>query len=203
MYIAKSPGILRSLTRKNLVWDLPERKGEIFVTFDDGPIQEITPQVLDILGQYQARATFFCVGDNVYKHPEVFRQLKDHGHTAGNHTFNHLSGWNTSLEDYLENIGKCDDLVKSRLFRPPYGRIRPSYIKHIAPDYRIIMWSVLSGDFDQEGSRDKILDNVLKHTTDGSIVVFHDSLKAANHMLYVLPRFLEHFTEKGYKFSSL
>ncbi|MBK6962540.1 MAG: polysaccharide deacetylase family protein [Bacteroidales bacterium] len=203
MFISKSPGILRSLTRKNLTWEIHDRPGEIFLTFDDGPIPEITPLVLQILEKYQARATFFCVGDNVQKYPEVYQQVLDGGHATGNHTFHHLSGWKTPLPEYLENIEKCSQLVNSSLFRPPYGRIRPSYIQSIRPTYRIIMWSVLTGDFDQESTPEKVLENALQHTTDGSIVVFHDSIKAADRMFYALPRFLEHFSEKGYRFSPL
>ncbi len=203
MYLSKSPGILRSLTRKNLIWEMPDRPGEIFLTFDDGPIPEITPRILEILEQYDARASFFCVGDNIRKYPEVFQQVKEQGHTTGNHTFHHLSGWKTPIIDYMADIELCNQLVKSRFFRPPYGRIRPSYINPIKSDYEIVMWSVLSGDFDPESSPEKVLNNVIQHTTDGSIVVFHDSIKATERLYYALPRFLEHFTEKGYIFSAL
>lgn len=203
MYLSKSPGILRSLTRKNLTWDFPGRPGEVFLTFDDGPVPEITPRVLEILDQYQAKATFFCVGENVSKHPVVYRQVIDAGHSTGNHTFHHLSGWKTSLEDYLYDIDRCNQLVNSRLFRPPYGRIKPSHIKSIKPAYHIIMWSALSGDFDRETSPENVLQNAIQNTTDGSIVVFHDSLKAADRLFYALPRFLEHFIGKGYRFSAI
>lgn len=200
MYLSKSPGILRNLTRKNLTWDIPDRAGEIFLTFDDGPIPEITPRVLEILDQYQAKATFFCVGDNVRKHPEVYRQVIEAGHATGNHTFNHLNGWKTPLPAYLANIEQCNQLVNSRLFRPPYGRIKPSYINSLKPAYRIIMWSVLSGDFDKDTSPEDVLRNTIQHSADGSIVVFHDSIKAADRLFYALPRFLEHFSAKGYRF---
>lgn len=203
MYLSKSPGLLRSLTRKNLTWDIPGRPGEIFLTFDDGPISEITPGVLEILEQYNAKATFFCVGDNVSKHPGIYRQILDAGHATGNHTFHHLSGWKTPLENYLANIRQCRQLVNSPMFRPPYGRIKPSYISSIRQEYQIIMWSVLSGDFDQESSPEKVLNNVLQFTTDGSIVVFHDSIKAADRMFYALPRFLEYYTGKGYQFRTI
>ncbi len=203
MYLSKSPGILRSLTRKNLTWDFPGRPGEIFLTFDDGPIPEITPRVLEILEQYQAKATFFCVGDNVQKHPEVYQQVLNAGHATGNHTFHHLSGWKTPLEEYLSDIERCNQLVNSGLFRPPYGRIKPSYIKSIKPSYQIIMWSALSGDFDRETSAENVLQNAIQNSTDGSIVVFHDSLKAADRLFYALPRFLEYFKGKGYRFSAI
>ena len=203
MYLSKSPGILRSLTRKNLTWDFPGRTKEIFLTFDDGPIPEITPQVLEILNLYQAKATFFCVGDNVQKHAGVYQQVTEAGHVIGNHTFHHLSGWKTPLDEYLADIEMCNQLVKSPFFRPPYGRIRSSYIAPVKAKYQIIMWSVLSGDFDRESSPEKVLNNVLQHTTDGSIVVFHDSLKAADRLFYALPRFLEHFSGQGFRFSTI
>ena len=203
MYLSKSPTLLRILTRKNLVWSIPEAKKEIFLTFDDGPVPEITPGVLSILSQYGAKATFFCVGDNVRKNPGVYQQVLDAGHATGNHTFSHLNGWKTPLPEYLGDIENCSNYVKSKLFRPPYGRIRPSYIAPIRKDYRIIMWSVITGDFDREASPEKILDNAFRFTTGGSIVVFHDSLKAADRMFYALPRFLETFSNKGFTFPVL
>ncbi|MCO5255843.1 MAG: polysaccharide deacetylase family protein [Lentimicrobium sp.] len=203
MYLSKSPTLLRILTRKNLVWSIPEAKKEIFLTFDDGPVPEITPGVLSILSQYGAKATFFCVGDNVRKNPGVYQQVLDAGHATGNHTFSHLNGWKTPLPEYLGDIENCSNYVKSSLFRPPYGRIRPSYIPYLRKDYRIIMWSVITGDFDREASPEKILDNALRFTTGGSIVVFHDSLKAADRMFYALPRFLETFSNKGFTFPVL
>lgn len=203
MYISKSPGLLRSLTRKNLTWQIDNQPGKIFLTFDDGPIPEITPQVLDILEEYNAKATFFCVGDNVSKHPDVYGKVLAAGHTTGNHTFHHLNGWKTPLNEYLADIGQCHSMVKSPLFRPPYGRIRPSYIQSIKTDYQIIMWSVLSGDFDLDSSPEKVLNNATQNTSDGSIVVFHDSLKAADRLFYALPRFLEHFSQQGFTFSAI
>lgn len=203
MYLSKSPGILRSLTRKNLTWEIEGSPDEIFLTFDDGPVPDITPRVLDILDQYQAKATFFCVGDNVRKHPGIYEQVLEQGHQTGNHTFHHLSGWKTPADAYLTDIRLCSELVDSRLFRPPYGQIRPSYANLIRPEYRIVMWSVLSGDFDRESSPAKVLNNVLNYTKGGSIVVFHDSIKAADRMFYALPRFLETFREQGYTFSTI
>ena len=203
MYLSKSPTLLRALTRKNLTWSVPGAEKEIFLTFDDGPVPEITPGVLSILGQYGAKATFFCVGDNVRKNPGVYRQVLEAGHATGNHTFSHLNGWKTPLPEYLGDIENCSNYVKSSLFRPPYGRIRPSYIPYLRKDYRIIMWSVITGDFDREASPEKILDNAFRFTTGGSIVVFHDSLKAADRMFYALPRFLETFSNKGFTFPVL
>ena len=203
MDISKPPALLRSLTRKKLTWDIPGKSGKIFLTFDDGPIPEITPKVLDILEQHNAKATFFCVGDNVAKHPEIYQQVLDAGHATGNHTFHHLNGWKTSVEEYINDVDKCSTLVNSPLFRPPHGRIRPSAIKHLRNQYQIIMWSVLTGDYDKTLTPEKVLNNAIDHTTDGSIVVFHDSLKAADNLFFALPRFLEHFTNMGYSFESI
>lgn len=201
MDISKPPTLLRSLTRKNLTWEITGKPDQIFLTFDDGPIPEVTPDVLQILEQFNAKATFFCVGDNVAKHPDIYQQVLDSGHATGNHTYHHLIGWKTSVEDYVKDINKCKTLVDSSLLRPPHGRIRPSAIKYLRNDYRIIMWSVLTGDYDKALTPEKVLKNAIDHTTAGSIVVFHDSLKAADRLFYALPRFLEHFSKKGFTFS--
>lgn len=203
MDLSKPPTLLRSLTRKNLTWEISGKPGQIFLTFDDGPIPEITPSVLQLLEQYNARATFFCVGDNVAKYPDIYQKVVDSGHATGNHTYHHLNGWQTSVEDYVKDINECKTLVNSHLFRPPYGRIRPSAIKYIRDDYRIIMWSILTGDYDKTLAPEKVLKNAIGNTTDGSIVVFHDSLKAADRLFYALPRFLEYFNKKGFTFSTI
>lgn len=203
MDILTPPALLRSLTRKSLIWDISDKPGKIYLTFDDGPIPEITTTVLDILERYNAKATFFCVGDNVAKHPEIYQQVLDAGHTTGNHTFHHLNGWKTSVEEYINDVNKCSALVNSPLFRPPHGRIRPSAIKHLRKEYQIIMWSVLTGDYNKTLTPEKVLKNATDHTTDGSIIVFHDSLKAADNLFFALPRFLEHFSEKGYIFENI
>jgi peptidoglycan/xylan/chitin deacetylase (PgdA/CDA1 family) len=176
------------------------------VTFDDGPIPIVTPFVLKILQEHNAKATFFCIGDNISKHPEIFDEVKNAGHAIGNHTFNHLRGWATDDKTYLDNFLKCDDLLHSNLFRPPYGRIRRSQItllKKAKPDLKIIMWDVLSGDFDQKLKPKDCLQNVLKHTEPGSIIVFHDSLKAFDRLEYVLPKAMEEWERRGYKFGVL
>lgn len=201
MHIAKSPALLRTLTHKNLTWEINNRPGEIFLTFDDGPIPGITPEVLSILDKYKARATFFCVGDNAAKHHDVYRQIQQAGHATGNHTFHHLNGWKTTAEAYVEDVALCSRVIQSSLFRPPYGRIRPSVIQQLKKEYRIVMWSVLTGDYDRNLQPEKVLRNAIENTTSGSIVVFHDSLKAADNMLYALPRFLDYFSEKACRFS--
>ena len=186
-----------------LLWSMPAGKKELFITFDDGPHPHITPQVLNILDRFGAKATFFCVGHNVEKYPETYLEILRRGHKTGNHTYNHLKGWETSDEVYFENINKCRQLVDSGLFRPPHGRIKRSQIKVLKKDYKIVMWSVLSYDFSKEISREKCLQISLKYTKEGSVIVFHDSEKAADNMLYTLPLWLEHFHRKGFAFKAL
>lgn len=204
MYLVKTPFLLRWLY-PDLVWKKPSAN-IIYITFDDGPIPDVTPFVLNALADYDAKATFFCIGDNVRKYPEIYQEVIKAGHSIGNHTFNHLNGWNTDDEKYLENIGECAEYVKSDLFRPPYGRIKKSQIKKLKtrhPDIKVIMWDVLSGDFDQNLSPEKCLENVLRATVPGSIIVFHDSLKAFDRLKYVLPKALEYWNDKGFVFKDL
>lgn len=205
MYLVKTPWLLKKLYPK-LIWNAGAGSRCIYLTFDDGPIPIVTPFVLNILKQYNAKATFFCIGDNICKHPELFAQVKDAGHAIGNHTYNHLRGWDTDSRIYLENFLKCDELMQSKLFRPPYGRIKREQIRLLQdtrPELKIIMWDVLSGDFDTELSPEDCLKNVLKHTEAGSIVVFHDSAKAFQRLEYVLPLALEYWSKAGYSFNSL
>jgi len=205
MYPVKTPWLLKKLYPQ-LVWDVNHDSRCIYLTFDDGPIPIVTPFVLNILKQYNARATFFCIGDNVRKHPEVFQQVKADGHVVGNHTYNHLDGWKTNNETYLENFLLADELIGSNLFRPPYGRIKKSQVKLLneaKPGLQIIMWNVLSGDFDISLKPEKCLDNVIKNTSPGDIVLFHDSLKAFNRLEYVLPKAMEVWSKDGYVFKTL
>jgi peptidoglycan/xylan/chitin deacetylase (PgdA/CDA1 family) len=182
---------------------MPAAGKVIYLTFDDGPIPGATPEVLDILRPYGARATFFMVGDNVRKHPAVFDMVMQEGHAAGNHTFHHLNGWKTSPGAYMEDVKNCRDLVPSRLFRPPYGRCTPTQYFLLRNDYRFVFWSVLTGDYSAAVSPEKCLANSLEFTGNGSIVVFHDNLKSIEKVRYALPRFLEHFTGLGYRFEAL
>ncbi|MEZ4919217.1 MAG: polysaccharide deacetylase family protein [Saprospiraceae bacterium] len=202
MYIVKTPKLVKNYL-DGFIWQVPVDDKRIFLTFDDGPIPEVTPWVLETLAVFQARASFFCVGDNVFKYPEVFKQVIEQGHTVGNHTYNHLNGWNTPQLVYLENVYKCAELVSSNLFRPPYGRIRAAQRSILAKDFKFIMWDVLSGDFDPAISNEKCLENVIRYTEAGSIIVMHDSLKAEKKLRYVLPRVLEHFTQKGFEFAPI
>src|ERR1700761_496300 len=206
MYLVKTPWLLKKLYPE-LVWNIDQNNRCIYLTFDDGPIPIVTPFVLNILKEYNAKATFFCIGDNVRKHPDVFEQVKAEGHAIGNHTYNHLKGWKTDDKTYLENFLEADKLMNSKLFRPPYGRIKRSQIKLLKqakPGLQFIMWDVLSGDFDQELSPEKCLENVMSGVRDkSSIVLFHDSLKAFARMKYALPKAMEVWSKVGYEFKSL
>lgn len=184
---------------------MPSDQKSIYLTFDDGPIPEVTEFVLETLERYHAKATFFCIGDNVRKHRAIFEKVIDLGHSIGNHTFNHLNGWKTNDEQYLNDVNQCDQqlLIPTNLFRPPYGRIRKSQARKILRNKKIVMWDVLSGDFSSDISPERCLAKTLKHTGSGSIVLFHDSIKARNNMEYALPRFLEHFGNLGYEFKKI
>jgi len=193
-----------------LIWRVPTSEKELFLTFDDGPVPGPTDFVLETLARYSCKATFFCIGDNIRKHPELFSKVVKDGHAVGNHTFNHLKGWSTPLKNYVDNIRECDAIIqksqnihhKSKLFRPPYGRITGNQINALT-DYKIVMWDVLSVDYNKRLSAESCLRNTIAATRPGSIVVFHDSLKAEKNMAYALPRYIEHFLEKGFVFKSL
>ncbi|WP_285058976.1 polysaccharide deacetylase family protein [Pedobacter ginsengisoli] len=205
MYLIKSPLLLKWYY-PSLTWHKNRNDKVIYLTFDDGPIPDVTAFALKTLKAFNAKATFFCIGDNINKHPEIFENIKNEGHSIGNHTFNHLKGWSTPDEIYLKNFQKCQELTKTHLFRPPYGRIKKSQITKLLtvhPDMQIVMWDVLSGDFDISLDPQKCFKNVVKHTGNGSIVVFHDSIKAYDRLRYALPRVLQHFTQQGYHFESL
>jgi peptidoglycan/xylan/chitin deacetylase (PgdA/CDA1 family) len=205
MYLVKSPLLLKWYY-PSLVWNKTRRDKVIYITFDDGPIPDVTDFVLKTLNSFNAKATFFCIGDNITKHPEVFERVVAGGHQIGNHTFNHLKGWKTGDDIYLQNFQQCQKLTRSCLFRPPYGRIKKSQIRRISaqlPNIQIIMWDVLSGDFDISLSPQKCFENVVKHSGNGSIIVFHDSIKAFERLQYALPRVLKYFSTRGYTFATL
>lgn len=186
-----------------ITWRMPQEGKSIYLTFDDGPHPEITEWVMDELEKYNAKATFFCVGDNVRKFPETFGNLLQRGHRIGNHTYNHLNGWATDNPTYLDNIEQCDEYTHSNLFRPPYGKIGIRQFRAVRKKYRIIYWSILSRDFEATLDVEESLAYMLEHTTDGSIVLFHDSVKAEKNMKELLPRFLQHFSQQGYRFVTL
>ncbi|MBC6111582.1 polysaccharide deacetylase family protein [Pedobacter fastidiosus] len=205
MYLVKSPLLLKWYY-PSLLWNKSRTEKVIYLTFDDGPIPNVTDFVLKTLKAFNAKATFFCIGDNIQKHPDVFERVKNDGHAIGNHTFNHLKGWITEDETYLQNTIKCQQFTNSNLFRPPYGRIKKSQILKLQSqisNLEIVMWDVLSGDFDINLAPEKCYNNVIKNTRNGSIIVFHDSLKAFDRLEYALPRVLKYFTDKGFIFSTL
>ncbi len=205
MYFIKNPKVLKKLY-PSLVWEIPSEQPTLYLTFDDGPIPEVTPYVLDVLHQFQAKATFFCIGDNVRKHPNIYEQVVNAGHAIGNHTFNHLNGWYTNTDKYIENIEECSKYTSDALFRPPYGRISPSQIKAIKqdfPDTKIIMWDVLSGDFDPKLTEEDCYKNVTENAVSGSIIVFHDSLKAFQRLRDALPKALQFWKDQGFLFEKI
>jgi len=189
----------------SFTWQMPENNRNIYLSFDDGPHPQVTPFVLDQLKDFKAKASFFCIGDNIVKYPKVYERIVNEGHTIGNHTQNHLNGWKSPTTKYLENVAAAANYIDSNLFRPPYGKIKRFQAKQLQENLglKIIMWSVLSGDFDQQILPEKCLQNVLLNTRPGSIVVFHDSEKAWKRLVYALPKVLEYFTEKGYSFEKI
>ncbi|MCP9198707.1 polysaccharide deacetylase family protein [Gramella sp. GC03-9] len=226
LFLAKYPGLLKRLYPGRIT-RLPEKEA-IYLTFDDGPVPEVSPWVMEELKKYDAKATFFCIGDNVKKHPEIFKLLLKEGHAVGNHTFNHLNGWKTSLDAFIKNTLKAEEAMSDiesfrqesknnsgknsiehttpnyPLFRPPYGRIKNSQAGKLnLLGYKILMWDVLSGDYDQEISAENCYRNVIKNATAGSTIVFHDSLKAEKNLREVLPKVLVYYAKKGFKFRSL
>jgi len=202
MYLVKTPKFIQKLF-PNYTWKVPTDAPTIYLTFDDGPIPGITPWVLEQLEAYNAKATFFCVGSNVEKHTEVFQQVVNGGHTIGSHTMNHVNGWDTDNIPYFHNVRRGASLVKSELYRPPYGKMKPSQSQFINRHYQVVMWDVLSGDFDPNITNDQCYRNVINHAESGSIIVLHDSIKAKEKLEYVLPRILEHFAGLGYQFKNL
>jgi peptidoglycan/xylan/chitin deacetylase (PgdA/CDA1 family) len=207
MYLFKTPWWLKKIY-PSYTWNIKTDKKIIYLTFDDGPHPIATPFVLDKLKEFNARATFFCIGKNVKAFPEIYKRIQDEGHSIGNHTNNHLNGWKTSKDVYLNDVAEAAVLIDSPLFRPPYGRItrkQAGLIKKAMnePQTKIIMWSLLSGDFDLSNTREKCQKNIMKNASSGSIIVFHDSEKAYPIMSSVLPDTLKYFSGKGYQFESL
>ena len=196
------PKVLRPFMGK-LTWRKNPSEKVIYLTFDDGPVPEVTPLVLDILDKYELKATFFCVGDNVQKHPEVYADILQRGHKTGNHTHNHLKGFSVTTQDYVENVQKATQYIDSKLFRPPYGRITRNQSKLLRPTFEIIMWDLITHDYNRKLSSSTILRNVKRYSRNGSIIVFHDSIKAKANVLAVLPLAIEYLRAEGYSFGVL
>lgn len=218
---AKTPGFVRSLF-PNYLWKVDTTSKVLYLTFDDGPTADITDWVLDTLDEFNAKATFFCIGSNIEKHPDIFQRILKNKHTVGNHTYSHLKGWQTATKVYVADIQFTDSIIKfqiqnatnkstdltkqsyTSLFRPPYGKFKTKQSKVLLEQgYKVVMWDVLSYDWDSNLSKKKCYKNVVLSASDGSIIVFHDSLKAAKNMKYTLPKVLKYFSEKGYDFKAL
>ncbi len=203
----KTNRIVKFLLPK-LVWDIPTSDKTVYLTFDDGPIPEITEWTLSQLEQFGAKATFFCIGNNVVQNPEVYSKVIEAGHSIGNHTFSHINGWKTNADTYLANVSECEKVISSenrhKLFRPPYGKISlPQTRKLRKLGYRIIMWDIISFDFDQKIPAEKCLRNVLDNIAPGSIIVFHDSIKASENLKFALPPTLRYLKENGYNCAAI
>jgi peptidoglycan/xylan/chitin deacetylase (PgdA/CDA1 family) len=210
MRLITTPKILR-MFYPSFLWEMPKGEKKLYITFDDGPHPTITPQVLEILKKFNAKATFFCVGNNVKKYKETFELIKKEGHSVGSHTFNHERGWKTKTKDYVNSVKEACNLIQSPLFRPPHGRIKFSQVRALNKNFRIsesqnlriVAWTVISYDWDKELTPDDCFNNVIKNADDGSIIVFHDSEKAVNNMIPALNKVLEYYTDKGYTFEKL
>jgi peptidoglycan-N-acetylglucosamine deacetylase len=198
------PSFLPHLFPPSLIWRFTDTQPNLYLTFDDGPVSGPTDFVIDTLKKFKCEATFFCIGDNIRKHPDVFSKIKNAGFATGNHTFNHLNGWKTENLNYFENIRQCDQYLGTprKIFRPPYGRITWGQIRGLT-ERKIIMWDVLSLDYEKGLSPEDCLKNSIRATRNGSIIVFHDSFKAEKNMMHALPRFIEHFLEKGFVFRKI
>ena len=203
MYLIKTPRVIQKLF-PDFHWNISgDEQKTIYFTFDDGPVPSVTPWVLEQLARFNARATFFCVGDNVRRYPEVFRQVVDAGHVVGHHTMHHLDGWKSENVPYFHDVRHGALQVRSEIFRPPYGRLKPAQARFLSRHYQVVMWDVLSGDFDPEITAETCYQNVVRNARPGSIVVFHDSVKAEDKLRAVLPRLLQYYADLGYRFGAL
>ena len=199
MFIEQVPAFVRNIFPEAL-WRMNSAEKAVYLTFDDGPIPVITPWVVDLLGEYNIKATFFMVGDNVRKHPQEYTQVVEAGHRVGNHTFNHLKGLFTDTREYLENVKKADALIHSNLFRPPHGMLRRSQYKELCKRYKFIMWDLVTRDYSRRLNGEEVLGNVKRLVRPGSIITFHDSLRSEANLKYALPRSIDWLLEEGYSF---
>ena len=200
-FLVRPPKILRRLYKK-ATWRGDGTKKAIYLTFDDGPIPTLTEWILDILKEHHIKATFFCVGENIAKHPSIFERIKQEGHQIGNHTYNHVKGWKVAHDEYINNMNRCQSLTQTNLFRPPYGRITKQQYRTVLKTHRIILWDVLTYDYDKFTSPQKCLKKSLKHTRNGSIIVFHDNVKATENITYALPLYIQGCLKSGYEFKT-
>jgi peptidoglycan-N-acetylglucosamine deacetylase len=203
MYSVHPPWFYRALSPKYLLCRVPVQEKTVFLTFDDGPVPGITPEVLAILDSFNVKASFFCVGDNVRKHKDIFDRIVKDGHAVGNHTFNHMNGWKTSPGADYNNVMHCSDFFESRLFRPPHGRFTTSQYFLLRKDFRFVLWSVLTMDYHHAVSPEQCLRNVTGNLFPGSVIVFHDSEKACEKLLFALPAFLKYAKDMDYSFAPL
>jgi peptidoglycan/xylan/chitin deacetylase (PgdA/CDA1 family) len=197
------PTVLRPLIGRNYLWRKNSSEKVVYLTFDDGPVPEVTPQVLSVLDDFNIKATFFCVGDNVNKYPELYREILLKGHSVGNHTFHHLNGFKVEHEQYLNDVEQASQLIDSRLFRPPYGKLTRREKKILEQKFQIVLWDVISYDYDRNLSPSQVLENVKQNSRNGSVILFHDSVKAKNNMLSVLPDAINFLLAKGFRFERL
>ncbi len=202
MYFVKTPKIFQ-LFFKDYIWKIHDSEKTIFLTFDDGPHKEITPLILKILDGYNAKATFFVLGKNAEKYPGLIEDIHSEGHSIGNHSYSHNNGWGRGTEGILQDIEKCDKIINSTLFRPPFGKLTKRQAAKLKEKYKLVYWTVMPGDFDARISKQTCLSRSVKNTGNGSIIVFHETKKSKENMLYTLPMFLKYFSEKGFLFKSL
>jgi peptidoglycan-N-acetylglucosamine deacetylase len=204
MHFYNTPILARAIINPGALWQMPAEEKSLYLSFDDGPSADITYWILSELEKYQAQATFFCVGDNVEKYPGIYKEIKKKGHAVGNHTFNHFNGWSTETADYVENINKANDVIGSPLFRPPYGKMRPAQIRKVRElGYKIVMWSVLTYDFENNLDTWQSWKKIIRFTRPGGILVFHDNIKAFENLKILLPQTLAYFSNKGYSFKAI
>ena len=199
MFIEQPPQFIRQLY-PHAHWRMNTSEKAVYLTFDDGPIPEVTPWVLDVLDKYQIKATFFMVGDNVRKHPDEYKMVVERGHRIGNHTFNHLKGFEEGSERYIANIDKADSYLSTDLFRPPHGIMRMKQYRMLSKRYRIIMWDLVTRDYNPKLNGEQVLRRVRKYARNGSIITFHDSLRSVDNLRYALPRAIEWLQGEGYEF---
>lgn len=202
-YSVKTPSILKIIF-PDVLWSIYSDKPTLYLSFDDGPETENTEWILENLANFEAKATFFCLGKQLEKKPDLYDKILAEGHICGNHTFNHLNGWNCSTKNYLEDIERCSEFIDSKLFRPPYGKLTYNQYKSLKKlGFKIVLWDIMPGDFDSTLQKEKCLSNILRFTKNGSIIVLHENNNSQKNLRYVLPRLLEHYTEKGFRFSTI